>query len=79
MKKMNVFRRFGTHLTAGAGLSAFLPVAAFAQTTGTDYSSITSGIDWSSAVTAILGVAGLLALALAAKKGARLVLSMISR
>ncbi|MDH6146085.1 MULTISPECIES: major capsid protein [Paraburkholderia] len=58
-----------------AGLVA--PVAAFAQTTGVDYTSLTSQVDFTSTVTAILAVAGSLVLLYVAIKGARIVLRMI--
>ena len=42
-----------------------------------DFSAITDAVDFATVVTAILAISGLLALPAVAKKGARLVLSMI--
>lgn len=44
-----------------------------------DYGSITSAVDWAAVATGIGAVAALLAVVLAAKKGARILLGMIGR
>jgi len=50
---------------------------AFAQSTGLDYTGITSAIDLDSTVTAIVAVGGLVALVAVATMGVRKVLRMI--
>lgn len=78
MKLINTVRRYGAKLPAVAA-GSLVSASAFASTGGTDYSSLTSSLSWSSAVTAVMAVAGLLIVVLAAKKGARMVLSMVGR
>lgn len=51
-------------------------VPALAQS-ATDYSTLTDAVDWSSAITAIMAVAAVLAGVLVVRKGVRFVLGMI--
>jgi hypothetical protein len=60
--------------------SAALPVLAFAQaapSAGPDLSTLTGAVDLSTVGTAILAIAGTLALVYVAMRGAKLVLGMI--
>ena len=45
--------------------------------TGTDFTAVTSAIDFSTAVTAILALGALIAVALASVKGVRLLLKLL--
>lgn len=55
------------------------PLLALATPTGPDFSGLTDAVDFSTVVTAVLAIGALIAVALVAKKGARMVLSMIGR
>lgn len=59
------------------GLLAFLPVVALA--TPGPYDGITDAVDFAAVATAVGAIAALIAVALVARKGARLVLGMIGR
>lgn len=50
-----------------------------ANATGTDFSSLTSAVDFSTAVTGVLACGAAIALVLIAVKGARMILSMLGR
>lgn len=50
-----------------------------ANAAGNDYSVITGSVDFAAVGAAVLAIAGLLAVPLVVKKGARMVLSMIGR
>lgn len=50
-----------------------------ASAAGLDFSTLTAAVDFSTVVTAVLAIAGLLAVPRVASKGARMVLSMIGR
>jgi len=54
-----------------------VPVVSHAQASGVDFTSLTSQVDFSSTVTAVLAVAGALVLLYVAIKGAKIVLRMI--
>jgi hypothetical protein len=72
-------RNIRTPLSAVAvALVAFAGSGA-ANAAGTDFSSLTSAVDFSSVATAILAIAALLVVPAVVKKGARIVLSMIGR
>lgn len=58
-----------------AGLAA--PVLAMAETTGVDFTPLTSQVDFTTTVTAVLAVAGALVLLYVSIKGAKIVLRMI--
>lgn len=63
-------------------LVGFMGASAFATTTTTtapDYSSIISGVDFSTVITGVISVAAVIAGVLVARKGARLLLGMIGR
>jgi hypothetical protein len=72
--------RAGTAVVVGV-VSVVAPVVARAQTSGTtssvDYTALTSQVDFSTTVTAVLAVAGSLVLLYVAIKGAKTVLRMI--
>jgi hypothetical protein len=46
---------------------------------GTDYSTITAAVDWSTVITGILAIAALIAAVLVVKRGAKMLLGMIGR
>jgi hypothetical protein len=57
-----------------------VPILAHAQTSGTggpDYSALTSGVDFSSTITAVLSVAALLVGLFLAVRGAKIVIGMV--
>lgn len=58
-------------------VGAVSPVVAFAS--AGPYDAITDAVDFAAVATAVGVIAGLIAIALVAKKGARMVLSMIGR
>jgi CBS domain containing-hemolysin-like protein len=71
--------RAGAAVAVGVG-AVVAPVVAHAQTSTTgsvDYTSLTSQVDFSTTVTAVLAVAGSLVLLYVAIKGAKTVLRMI--
>lgn len=77
MKHLNQARKFGSRISlAVAGVA--LPVLSFATPAGT-YDDITGAVDFAEVATAVVAIAALIAVALVAKKGARMVLSMIGR
>lgn len=53
-----------------------IPSVAFAQT-AQSYTTLTAAVDWSTAITAIMAVAALLAAVLVVRKGIKFVLGMI--
>lgn len=55
-----------------------LPTLSFATTGGT-YDEITGAVDFAEVAVAVVAIAALIAVALVAKKGARMVLGMIGR
>ena len=74
---MKGLRKVGTAF-AVAGSSALMLVAGSAQAAdGWDYSSLTSGIDFSTIGVGVLAVAGLLAAVYAGIKGARIILGFL--
>lgn len=77
MKYLNQARRFGSRLVAVTAATA-LPVAAFATPAGT-YDEITASVDFAEVATAVVAIAAVIAVALVAKKGAKMVLGMIGR
>lgn len=62
-----------------AGLAAVSSVPALAQATGPDLTPLTSAVDVSTIITAVLAVAAILVGLRLAMKGARWVLGMIGR
>jgi hypothetical protein len=54
-----------------------VPSASIAQSTGADYSTLTSAVDWSSAITALMAVAAVIAGVLVVRKGIRFVLGAL--
>lgn len=78
MKYLNVLRKYGSKAVAvSAGVVA--PVLAFATPPAGAYDDITGAVDFAAVATAVVAIAALIAVALVAKKGARMVLSMIGR
>ncbi|MEJ2630946.1 MAG: hypothetical protein P8015_06945 [Acidihalobacter sp.] len=81
MKHLSVLRRFGRKVVAP--VSGLVPFAwaglASAQTTGTDYSSLTGAVDFTTAITAILAVFAALAGVYVVMKAGSLILSKIRR
>lgn len=71
---MNKIARFLPRVAAVATAAVAAP-AAFAA--GPDFSTLTASIDFSTAVTAILGIGAALAIAYIAMKGVRLVLGAL--
>ena len=68
----NLFAKIGTAFTA-------LFVAASPALAGGTYDSITTAVDWSEVTTALVAVGALVAAVLVVRRGARLILGMISR
>lgn len=77
MKHINQVRKYGSRLVA-VGVGAAAPVLAFATPAGT-YDGITDAVDFAEVATAVVAIGALIAVALVAKKGARMVLGMIGR
>lgn len=77
MELFNQARKYAGKALAVVG-AIVLPVVAFAEPGGT-YDSITDAVDFAEVATAVVAIAALIAVALVAKKGARMVLSMIGR
>lgn len=73
MKHFQLLKNRSLALVAGVAL----PALSFA-TTGT-YDDITGAVDFAEVATAVVAIAALIAVALVAKKGARMVLGMIGR
>lgn len=76
MKHFNRLKKYGTRVVC-LGSAALLPVVASAS--AGPYDAITDAVDFAAVATAVGVIAGLIAVALVAKKGARMVLSMIGR
>lgn len=76
MKYMNVARKFGSKVVAGSAL-VLAAGSAMAAATPPDYSTMTSGIDWSSAITGALGLGALLLALYGAIKGAKILIGMV--
>lgn len=74
MKYMNVARKFGRQIVAG---SALVLAAGSAMAAGPDYASLTTGLDWSTAITGILAIGALLIGVYAAIKGAKMIIGMV--
>ena len=72
---MQYSKRYLKHIAASTFALAL--VAGQANAAAPDYSAMLASIDWSTGITALLAIAGLLAAVLAVRKGARMVLSMI--
>jgi len=64
-------------VTAGVAAAAAAPMVSRAQASGVDYTSLTSSVDFSSTVTAVLAVAAALVVLYVAIKGSKIVLRMI--
>lgn len=71
MKHFNRLKKYS------AVAALLVPVGAFAS--AGPYDAITDAVDFAAVATAVGVIAGLIAVALVAKKGARMVLSMIGR
>jgi len=59
-------------------VGALVPVLSFATPAGT-YDDITAAVDFAEVATAVVAIAALIAVALVARKGARMVMGMIGR
>ncbi|MEN6079452.1 MULTISPECIES: hypothetical protein [Chromobacterium] len=71
-------KSFSVALAVVAPVAALLaPAAAKAAATGPDLTPLTSNIDFGTVSTAVLAIAGLLAVVYLAIKGAKIVLSMV--
>lgn len=57
--------------------AAMIGVPALATPTATDYSTLTAAVDWSTAITALMAVAALVAGVLVVRKGIRFVLGAL--
>jgi len=66
------------YLQAGVAVGALLASSGVFAAAGT-YDDITGAVDFGEVATAVVAIAALIALALVAKKGARMVLGMIGR
>lgn len=77
MKHFNRLKKYGVRLGCIAASGA-LPVVAMATPAG-PYDAITDAVDFAAVATAVGVIGGLLAIALVAKKGVRMVLGMIGR
>lgn len=75
MKYMNVARKFGSKVVAGSAL--VLAAGSAMAAGGPDYSQMTSGLDWASAITGALGLGALLMALYGAIRGAKILLGMI--
>lgn len=64
-------------LVSAAGLAMAAPAAAQTAPAGTDYSTLTSAVDWSSAITGMLAVAAVVAGVLVVRKGIKFILAAI--
>jgi hypothetical protein len=73
MLKMNAVKKYGPKLAVVGGSLAALPSFA----TATDYSGITGAVDFATVATGIVAVFALLAVALVAYKGGKLLLRAI--
>lgn len=76
MKHFNRLKKYGARVAAVVAVAS-APVATFAS--AGPYDAITDAVDFAAVATAVGVIAGLIAVALVAKKGARMVLSMIGR
>jgi hypothetical protein len=72
---MQMTKRFIKHIAAGTLASAVVAQSAFAA--GPDYSAVTSGIDFSTAIVGALALAALMGALYGAIKGAKILLGMI--
>ena len=72
---MQASKRFLKSAAAASLVTALVAQSAFAA--APDYSTLTADVDWSTVVTGLLAVGALLAAVLAAKKGVRMLLSLI--
>lgn len=77
MKYFNQAKKYGSKLLA-VTVGAALPVVVFATPAGT-YDDITAAVDFAEVATAVVAIAALIAVALVARKGARMVMGMIGR
>lgn len=75
MKHINQVRKYGV----GAVLASLLVPALVNATPAGTYDSISAAVDFAEVATAVVAIAALIAVALVAKKGARMVLGMIGR
>lgn len=76
MKHFNRAKKYGARVVA-VSTAALLPVVASAS--AGPYDGITAAVDFEAVATAVGAIAALIAVALVAKKGVRMVLSMIGR
>ncbi|MEN7433762.1 hypothetical protein VA599_23740 [Chromobacterium sp. TRC.1.1.SA] len=71
-------KAFSVALAVVAPVAALLaPTAAKAAAAGPDLTPLTSNIDFSTVITAVLAIAGLMAVVYLAIKGAKIVLGMV--
>lgn len=64
-------------VAVGAVSSALVAPAAFAATGGPDYTALTTGVDFTSTIAAVLAVAALLVGLFLATRGAKIVIGMV--
>lgn len=76
MEREIAMRKNSYKVVAGVGLVALAPLAV---ASGPDYSGITSAVDFGAVATGVIAVGALIAAVLVAKRGARMLLSMIGR
>lgn len=72
---MQMSKRFIRHISIGTLAAALTAQQAFAE--GPDYSQVTSGIDFATAITGALALAALLGALYGAIKGAKILLAMV--
>jgi hypothetical protein len=77
VKHFNQARKYGSRIVA-AGAAVALPVLVNATPAG-PYDGITDAVDFAAVATAVGAIGALIAVALVARKGVRMVLSMIGR
>lgn len=71
--KLQALKKFGSHVAAAVVIGG-MTAAANAQASAPDFTSVTSAIDFSTVITAILAVAGIMAGVYVAFRGAKFAL-----
>lgn len=74
---MQVSKLFAKHV-AGTTLALALVAGQQAFAAAPDYSAVTSGVDWGTAITGILALAGLVAGVLAVVKGVKFMFRLLA-
>lgn len=76
MSYVNQAKKYGRKVAQASAVS-MLPVAAFAQESGVDYSAMTSAVNWTAVIVGV-GVIGVALMGVnVAKKGVRLLAGMV--